>query len=67
MPDEFVPIGTPIEIEGKPLLGKPSDARYLYYDFSEHFGQDKGSTGYKEIVLLPGQFLGIVDGHIGYT
>ena len=62
-----MPVGTPIEIEGKPIGGATSGKRYLYYDFSEHFGQAKDSAGYKEVVLLPGQYLGIAQGRIGYT
>ena len=59
--------GEPIEVEGKALGGSTSGKRYLYYDFSNHFGQDKDFFGYKEILLLPGQYLGIIEGEIGYT
>ena len=68
VPDKFVPVeGTKIVVEGQSIGGGTSGERYLNYDFSQHFGHDKDSTGYKEITLDPGQYLGIVDGHIGYT
>ena len=68
VPDKFVPIeATKIKIEGQSKGGVTSGERYLNYDFSQHFGYNEDSVGYKEITLYPGQYLGIVDGHIGYT
>ena len=65
IPDKFVPVGKEIEIVGAPTGG--SGQRYLHYDFSQHFAQSHDDIGYKEIVLQPGQYLGIVKGRIGYT
>ena len=67
VPDKFEPFGAPIKIEGEAIGGSTTDKRYLYYDFSKHFGEDKNSVAYKEIVLYPGQYLGMVEGHVGYT
>ena len=66
MPDNFIPEGPPIEIEGT-TIGDDSDSeRYLYFDFSEYFGKEKDTDGFKEIFLYPGQFLGIAEGNVGY-
>ena len=69
VPDKFVPVeGTQVEVEGQPIGGATSGERYLNYDFSQHFGHNKEvSPGYKEVILYPGQYLGIVEGQIGYT
>ena len=63
-----MPVGNDIEIVGTPLAGTDTtQSHYLYYDFSRHFGQSQAETDYKEIILNPGQYLGIVKGRIGYT
>ena len=66
VPDKFTPIGDSIEIEGMTIGGTSADARYLFFDFSEYFGKDKDSEGFKEIMLYPGQYLGIAEGYVGY-
>ena len=63
-----MPVGNEIEIVGMPLAGTDiTKSHYLYYDFSQHFGQSQAETNYKELILNPGQYLGIVKGRIGYT
>ena len=66
MPDKFIPTGDPIEIEGITIGDDSDETRYLYFDFSEYFGNEKSSIGFKELMLYPGQFLGIAEGHVGY-
>ena len=52
------------------ITGEPSAVgageRYLHYDFSQHFGQKTSDANYKEIILFPGQYLGVIEGKIGY-
>ena len=66
VPDNFIPEGSPIEIEGTTIGDESDNERYLYFDFSEYFGKDKDSDGFKEVILQRGQFLGIAEGQIGY-
>ena len=66
MPDNFIPDGPQIEIEGTTIGDESDNERYLYFDFSEYFGREKDSDGFKEVILQRGQFLGIAEGQIGY-
>ena len=67
VPDQFLPVGSPVEVEGSSVGGMSAGMRYLSYDFAKHFGKKTDGNDYKELLLLPGQYLGIVEGHIGYT
>ena len=66
VPDNFIPDGPQIEIEGTTIGDESDYERYLYFDFSEYFGREKDSDGFKEVILQRGQFLGIAEGQIGY-
>ena len=67
VPDQFLPVGSPVEVEGSSVGGMSAGMRYLSYDFAKHFGKKTDGSDYKELLLLPGQYLGIVEGHIRYT
>ena len=67
VPDQFLPVGSPIEVEGSSVGGVSAGMRYLSYDFTKHFGKKNDGSDYKELLLLPGQYLGVVEGRIGYT
>ena len=67
VPDQFLPVGSPIEVEGSSVGGVSAGMRYLSYDFTKHFGKKNDGSDYKELLLLPGQYLGVVEGWIGYT
>ena len=66
VPDQFLPVGSPIEVEGSSVGEMNAGMRYLSYDFTKHFGKKNDGSDYKELLLLPGQYLGIVEGDIGY-